>query len=138
MLAKITMLNHTSIPVAAKGLDAAMLREKAIADNMANVMTPGYQRIEVSFEDQMRQALATEQLQGTRTNANQMRSGRPEIEQVKAVAYRSDDPTNASEVNNVDIDMEAAKLAENQISYNYGVRFIRERLESISKAATAN
>jgi flagellar basal-body rod protein FlgB len=33
------------------------------------------------------------------------------------------DPTLPSGVNNVDVDKEMAKLAENQIMYNFGIRF---------------
>jgi len=134
MLAKLTILNHTSIPVAAKGLDAASLRARASADNLANVTTPGYQRIEVTFEEQLRQALNKEEIAGSRTNANQMYLGRPEIEHVRPVAYRPEDPEQASEVNNVDVDIESAQLAENQIAYNFDVRFIRDRLDTIQSA----
>ncbi len=34
-----------------KSLDASMLRSKAIAQNVANVDVPGYQRKEVAFEE---------------------------------------------------------------------------------------
>ncbi len=127
MLAKLTILNHTSIPVSARALDAASLRGKAIADNFANVVTPGYQRIEVEFEDRLKHALAVE-------DANGQEIGRPELEKARPMAYRSEDPTFPGEVNNVDVDLEAAKLAETQIMYNFGVRFIRERLETLQSA----
>lgn len=128
MLAKLTILNHTSIPVSTRALDASTLRGKAIADNLANVTTPNYQRIEVDFEEKLKHALEIEKNNGYSI-------GRPEIERAKPVAIRSDDPTKPGEVNNVDVDLEAAKLAENQIIYNFGVRFIRSRLDSIVDAA---
>jgi len=134
MLAKLTILNHTSIPVAAKGLDAATLRARSSADNLANVTTPGYQRIEVDFEEQLRKALDKEEIAGTRTDGNQMSLGRPEIEQIRPIAYRPEDPVQAGEVNNVDVDVESAQLAENQIAYNFDIRFIRDRLESVQSA----
>lgn len=37
-------------------MDAYGLRSKAIASNLANMDTPGYQEISVSFEDQLQQA----------------------------------------------------------------------------------
>jgi len=40
-----------------KGLDAAALRNTVIANNLANVDTPGYKRSEVAFEDVFRKAL---------------------------------------------------------------------------------
>ena len=50
--------------------------------------------------------------------------GRPDLERIDAVAFRSQDPTKPGEVNNVDVDIEMAKLAENQILFEYGVKFI--------------
>lgn len=137
MILNNTILNHTSLPVAVKSLDAASLRTKAIANNLANVSTPGYRRIEVAFEDQLKKALDQDNLQGSRTHSNHMRSGRPEVLSVKPIAYRSDDPTLPGEINSVDIDLEGAKLAEAQIQYNFAVRFIRDRFESITEAYRA-
>lgn len=138
MIAQLTIMNHTSIPVIAKGLDASTLRGRSIADNLANITTPGYQRIEVNFEEQLKKALSDEQVAGFRSDPEHIRSGRPEVEMVKAVAYRAEDPTQYSEVNNVDVDAEASKLAENEIMYNFEVRFMRERLESITTAGKAS
>ena len=39
-----------------KAMDAYSLRQKAIASNVANVDTPGYKRLEVSFEDELQKA----------------------------------------------------------------------------------
>jgi flagellar basal-body rod protein FlgB len=135
MIAKLTILNHTSIPVVAKGLDASTLRGRAIANNMANITTPGYQRIEVAFEEQLKKALSEEELAGFRSDPEHMRSGRPEIEMLKPVAYRSEDQTLYSEVNNVDIDEEASKLAENEIMFSFDVRFLRDRFDTITSAS---
>lgn len=137
MITRLTIINQTSIPVAAKGLDAATLRGRAIADNFANVNTPGYRRIEVEFEENLRKALQENNLAGTRTDPNHGALGRFPLDRVKPIAVRSEDPTNPGEINNVDVDMEAAKLAETQISFNMGVRFIRDRLETLSKAGKA-
>lgn len=137
MLAQLTIMNHTSIPVIAKGLDAATLRGRSIADNMANVTTPGYQRIDVTFEQQLKNALSDEKLAGFRSDPEHLRSGRPEIEMLKPIAYRAEDPIQYSEVNNVDIDEEASKLAENELMFRFEIRFMRDRLESISTAGKA-
>lgn len=139
MLAKLAILDKTSIPVASKGLDAYTHRGRAIANNVANVSTPGYQRIEVAFEDQLREALDKElNLAGQRTDANHMYLGRPELDHVKSEGYRVEDPTNPGEINNVDIDLEMAKLAENQIMFNFGVQFIRDRMSTIDSAIKLN
>ncbi len=129
-----TILSQTSVPVSAKGLDAYMLRGRAQANNLANVTTPGYKRIEVTFEDQLKQALDQKKLQGERTNQTHMYLGKPELDKIKANAFRSNDQTLAGEINNVDIDIEMAKLAENQIQYEFAVKFIQGRMSDISSA----
>lgn len=137
MITRLTILNQTSIPVAAKGLDAATLRGRAIADNFANITTPGYRRIEVKFEEELRKALDETTPMGNRTSPNHLYHDRLPVEMVNPIAVRSEDPTKPGEVNNVDVDLEAAALAETQISFNMGVRFIRDRLETLSKAGKA-
>lgn len=135
MILKNSILNQTSIPILAKGLDTATLRGKAIANNMANLTTPDYQRIEVEFESELQKALDDKQLQADRTDSNHMYAGRPLIEQVKPKAYRPEDPTLPGEINNVDVDMEMAHLAETQTQYNLGIRLLRDRFDLLSQAA---
>jgi flagellar basal-body rod protein FlgB len=106
-----------------KGLDANAMRGRAIAQNIANAQTPGYQRVEVNFEEQVREAMR-KHVNGAKTDENHMELGRKaSIKKVEAYTFRADDPTNPGEVNNVDIDIEAAKMAENQIEYNYNMQF---------------
>ena len=134
MFLKEALFGNTSIPVVAKSLDACTLRGRAIASNLANITTPGYQRIEVAFEDRLKKALDEKQLVGTADQSGHMHLGKPDLDTVQAVAYRSQDPTLPGEVNNVDVDMEAAKLAENQLLYMMGIKFISDRKADISAA----
>jgi len=48
-----------TIPAA---MNATMLREKIIAHNIANVETPGYKRMDVIFEDELRKVLESDDL----------------------------------------------------------------------------
>src|SRR5687767_10562529 len=105
MLIKEALLARTSIPTVETGLDAYALRAKAIAGNVANASTPGYQRIEVDFESQLKAALDRKLPQGESDKPGHLLLGRPELDQVHPVAYRPADATKPGEVNNVDIDM---------------------------------
>ncbi|MCL2260377.1 MAG: flagellar basal body rod protein FlgB [Fibromonadales bacterium] len=135
MLTKLAILDKTSIPVASKGLDAYTHRGRAIANNIANVSTPGYRRIEVSFEEQLRKALDKElNMAGNRTHGNHLFLGRPELEHVKSEGYRVNDFTTPGEINNVDIDIEMAKLAENEIAFSFATAFIKDRSGTIGEA----
>ncbi len=51
------LLGDITASILAKALDATAARHKAIANNIANVETPGYKRMFVSFEDELRRAL---------------------------------------------------------------------------------
>ena len=113
------VVNKTNIPVLAGAMNAAMLRARVTANNIANVNTPGYARVDVSFEDELRNALDRTRLQGVRTDAGHMPIGRLNLDEIGPKAYKPYDPTQPSGVNNVDIDTEMAKLAETQIMFKY-------------------
>ncbi|MHB2018830.1 MAG: flagellar basal body rod protein FlgB [Candidatus Xenobia bacterium] len=90
-----------------KALDAATMRQKVIANNIANVNTPGYRAQAVAFEDQMKEALdkwhhgddADEKNEGE----SEVCSLEPRIE--------------SSKTGKVDINQEMANMAKNQILY---------------------
>jgi flagellar basal-body rod protein FlgB len=134
MFLKEALFARTSIPLVAKSLDACTLRGRAIANNLANAVTPGYQRIEVAFEDRLKKALDEKQVSGTTDHPDHMQMGRLDLDKLQPVAYRSQDPILPGEINNVDVDLESAKLAENQILYMFGIKFIQERKADISSA----
>lgn len=100
-------------------LNGAELRNEVIANNIANVDTPNFKRSEVLFEDQLRHLLndppKTTQLKVTNPRHIQVTrrpaSFRPEIYQVNDLSYRNDK-------NNVDIDVEIAKMSKNYIYYD--------------------
>ncbi len=136
MFLKEALFSKTSIPLAAKSLDACTLRGRAIASNLANITTPGYQRIEVAFEDSLKKALDGKQVAGVSDQAGHMQLGKTDLDKIQPIAYRAQDTTLPGEINNVDVDMEAAKLAENQLMYQFSIKFIQERKGDIMSAIT--
>ncbi len=134
MVTRELLFGKTSIPAVAKSLDAGMLRSKAIANNIANVDVPGYQRVEVDFERQLSKALDKSKLRGAKTDRAHLDIGRKDLSKVKPEAYRPVDNTLSSGVNNVDIDIENAKMAENQILFNFGVKFANSRFTAVQQS----
>jgi flagellar basal-body rod protein FlgB len=128
------LFNRSSIPLLSKSLDAGMLRAKAIANNIANVNTPGYKRVEVTFEDQLRDALDKSKLQGTRTDDKHLELGKLDIASINPKVKKPVDPTLPSGVNNVDIDSEMAKLAENQLLFNFSAKFLHGKFLRLNAA----
>ncbi|MCL2261431.1 MAG: hypothetical protein FWC15_08785, partial [Fibromonadales bacterium] len=71
-----------------KSLDASAMRGRAIAQNIANAQTPGYNRVEVNFEEQVRAAMR-KQVEGRVTDEKHMEIGRKaSIKKVEAYAFR--------------------------------------------------
>ena len=104
------------INVLGKAADGAWARTEAIANNIANVDTPGYKRQDVSFETELQHALKASKytsLDEKVKDANQhLRRLNPRAyTDIPNWSYRMDK-------NNVDIDTENVELASNQIKYN--------------------
>jgi flagellar basal-body rod protein FlgB len=78
-------------------LEAAAMRQQAIAHNIANANTPGYRRITVSFEDQLAAQAGAER------------------GPARAPAYRYAEGGSAGE--RVALDMELAQLAETSLHH---------------------
>lgn len=128
------LFNHTVIPLAGRGLDAAAMRSKAVANNLANVQTPGYHRIEVSFEERLQKAFEKNELQDALKRADHGQVGNPKPLDVHPIAYRAEDPIRTGELNNVDIDSEMAKLAEAQIQFSANAKVVGNQMEQIMLA----
>lgn len=112
-----TLLNtniYDYMRVLDKAADASWIRNECIQNNIANVNTPGYKREDVDFTYQLKEAMNRFRYMSTDQRVASLRS-----EDLKpksyidhgGYSYRRDE-------NNVDIDVENAYLAENQIYYN--------------------
>jgi flagellar basal-body rod protein FlgB len=107
-----------------KSMDASVLRGKVISQNLANIQTPGYQRKEVNFEEQL-QNMMKAKLEAANTQEGHMPGGKGlDLGKVSPFVFEAKDETLPGEINNVDVDMEAAKMAENQIYYEYLTKFV--------------
>lgn len=102
-----------------KSLDASLLRNEAIAQNIANVDTPGYNRKTVTFEEQLRNAISRESnFVGKRTHPKHIQIGSSNVEDVKISITEDESALDMRlDGNNVDIEREMALMAENSIKY---------------------
>ncbi|MDN5362880.1 MAG: flagellar basal-body rod protein FlgB [Moorella sp. (in: firmicutes)] len=109
-----------------KSLDAATLRQRTIAHNIANVNTPGFKRYEVSFEGQLRQALGLEPgLPLYRTDPYHLPMGGGDLTQA---VIQDNTTTMREDGNNVDIDREMVDLAQNSLNFNFATQQLNTRL----------
>ncbi|MDQ2085900.1 flagellar basal body rod protein FlgB [Herbivorax sp. ANBcel31] len=102
-----------------KSLDAALLRNEAISQNISNVDTPNYRRKTVAFEEHLRDALGRDTINGTRTDHRHIPIGAKNFDDIEIKI--GEDGSNSDmrlDGNNVDIDSEMAQLAKNSIKYD--------------------
>ena len=94
------LMERTSL-LLEQALDGLSLRHRVLANNYANVNTPGFKRSDVDFQSAMRQAFAES-------------SKKPEVQfQVRA----DQTTTMRNDNNNVDPDVELANISTNAILY---------------------
>lgn len=101
------------INVLDRAADASWIREKAIANNVANVDTPGYKRKDVEFQNILEHELKSTKhrsLQEAVDNVSLKRLESRSYTDHAAFSYRLDG-------NNVDIDTENVELASEQLRY---------------------
>jgi flagellar basal-body rod protein FlgB len=135
ILSKI-LFNQTSIPLLKRSLDASNLRQKVISNNLANIGTPGYDRREVSFEDQLRKAMHRDGVQGRTTDPRHIPIGHESVAKVMPEVLQVTDQSETNGVNNVDVDQEMTALAKNQILFNTAARLAAARFKGLRKAIT--
>lgn len=96
-----------------KAADASWIRNEAIANNIANVDTPGYKRQDVNFEEQLRKAM-----KNSRYTSIDERVAKVDLDRLNPITYRDHSSLSYRlDGNNVDIDTENVELASNQIRY---------------------
>jgi len=110
---------------AKKMLDVTLLRQEAIASNLANVETPNYKRLDVSptFESQLRQAVAGQ-------SSAEISSLQPSLAvDTGAISGRSDG-------NTVQLETEMLKLNQNTVENTLETQLVSYSLARLRLAIT--
>jgi flagellar basal-body rod protein FlgB len=117
-------------------LDAQAMRQRAHAQNIANAETPGYQRVVVDFEQQLKSTLAQSGSEALRIeDARHMRgNGASAADEVRAQMHTEKIPADGSGINGVDIDAEMAEMAETQIRYLTSLELLKRRYANLKSA----
>lgn len=110
------IFRKTNINLLDKSLDASSVRQRVRASNIANVATAGYQRREVSFEKELRLAMRGAEQPIAATHPRHISQPKT-IENVQPKVQVVNEASEASGVNNVNIDYEMVELAKNQVFY---------------------
>lgn len=132
-LSKI-IFDKIGVPNFRKYLSLGSFRHKLISGNMANISTPGYKAEDIEFQDEFaRMTKQTNHLAGAVTNPNHIPLGQhelkaPHIDKAKVVD---------GDVNSVDIDREAANLAQNELLYTISAQLLQKKFQGLKTAITS-
>ena len=113
------IMNSSNFNYLGRGLAAANLRQEVISNNIANVNTPNFKKSDVVFEELLAKEIGMDdsgRLPLVRTHDRHLPVGM--IGGAKASIQEDDTTTMRVDNNNVDIDIEMASLAKNQLYYN--------------------
>lgn len=99
-----------------KAMDYSAYRSQLLSQNVANVNTPNYKRLDVDFSEILNQTLAAPSLPMALTHPAHL-SGSIDSPPTVPPTIRDDSRTMRLDGNNVDIEYEMAKVAENSMFY---------------------
>lgn len=110
-------------------LSASYIRQETLSNNIANVNTPNYKANRVLFEDELKKSISKSHIgiQATHRNhigGNVNKEIQPKIIKDKSTTMRNDG-------NNVDIDLEMANLAANQLLYNTLIQQTNSKISTL-------
>ncbi|MNG12713.1 Flagellar basal body rod protein FlgB [compost metagenome] len=115
----MSLIDKPSWKLMERSLDTSTLRQKVVANNIANVDTPNFKRSDVAFEEllQGRMNASTPSIDGFRTDPRHFVIGKST--QLPNTEIKTDNSTAINNnLNNVDIDYEMSLMAKNQLKYN--------------------
>lgn len=107
-----------SVNLKTKALDGSWLRNTLISNNLANANTPGFKRQDVDFQQVLRDFLGQGDLRMVRTNPMHMPLGQDTAEDMTFNVNKEAGTSIRRDENNVNVDIEMAELAKNQIYYD--------------------
>ena len=102
------------------GIRAEGLRQKAIANNVANLETPGYRRIDVKFEELLAKSLDS--------------SGSVDLSELEPEIYQPKQTLVKSNGNDVSLEGEVGAMIKNSLRYKTYIRLLNKRYSQIELA----
>lgn len=114
-----SLLSSTQVSIMEKALSASSLRQNVISNNIANVNTPGFKKSEVAFETILQEALGGgSTIPLVKTNERHISPTLQNIDDVSPSLNTINSTSLRTDGSNVDIDIEMAELAKNNIYYD--------------------
>jgi flagellar basal-body rod protein FlgB len=119
------LFNQPDFLAANKALDASVLREQAIANNIANLETPGYKRIDIapSFESALNQAIHS-------GDSQQLAALQPTL------AVDNTAVANSLDGNTVHLENELMQMNQNGVAHSLETQLVSNMFQRMQMAIT--
>jgi flagellar basal-body rod protein FlgB len=122
----------TTIQFLDKILELRIQKHQSISSNIANAETPGYARLRMEFEDQLRQlVIGTEEGQAVTHPGHMPNPSAQQIESFHANFYREKDHSGIGDRNNVSLDQEMVDLSVNQIRFEATILSLNKKFSML-------
>ena len=127
--------NDNTYGLLKRALDASDLRQQAISNNIANINTPNYKADRVVFEEELKKSMSVSNVSLKATHANHI-GLQDQNEGVQPGLVKDHSPAMRNDGNNVDVDLEMANMAANQLLYNTLVQQTNYKISTLRHVIT--
>ena len=126
-----------TVDILQRTMDVSVLRQRVIANNIANADTPNFKASYVDFESQLGAALRSEQ---NRSDFHPMLTNKRDIPFFQPIDYRTVRPrtfldwqtTVKNDGNNVDIEQQGTLQLDNQLAYTLMAQSVRDMFANVN------
>ena len=115
MANEMNMINYIEA-----GLKAESIRQKAIANNVANMNTPGYRRTDLRFEELLAKAIES--------------NGRIDVSEIKPEFYQPNTTPVKANGNDVSLDSEVGAMVKNSLRHRAFMMLLKKKYSQFSAA----
>jgi flagellar basal-body rod protein FlgB len=102
------------------GIRAESLRQKAITNNVANLQTPEYRRVDVKFKELLAKALDS--------------PGAIDLSEIEAQIYQPKKTAVKSNGNDVSLETEVGEMVKNTLRHKAYIRILQKKYQQIELA----
>lgn len=134
----MTLINDATMMAVQQGLDLRHHRERLLASNIANIDTPQYTPVDLEFEGAL-QSIETQRsgsLSMARSERTHMVADGPSFAARGTVLERGD-RGNSLDLNELDLDREMARFADNAVKFSTTAEIARRRIAMVRYAISA-
>jgi len=111
---------NESIDLLTKILDCTAMRQRVLANNLANANTPNFKRMDVKFRDALAEAIDS--------------CGKESIRDVNPTVVEDTDAAATGDGNTVSLQKEIGEMGSNALLYGFATKAVSKKLAGLSKA----